>query len=193
MGKSKKSTNIGSIQKVNNKKKQQKGNNNNVKNEKDKKKVAKIEKSSKKVQNYKQEKKPKIKKKSSSERISESKKKHTKKGKSKVQIEKEILSKDQKNELKRLSDMFLLKTINELKDLLKKNNQKISGSKPELVVRCSEGKLLGALPNCPKCFGGKLRFNIKTGEYSCPGYMEDTEMINCNFKSNDIQRNTWLD
>lgn len=116
-----------------------------------------------------------------------------KKEKKKIKIEKHFLSKDKKDELKRLVELFSLKNTNDLKDLLKKNNQKISGNKSELVERCSEGKLLGALPNCPKCFGGKLRFNIITGEYYCPGYMEDTTMINCNFKSYDIKRNGWLD
>jgi hypothetical protein len=32
--------------------------------------------------------------------------------------------------------------------------------------------LLGAIPNCSSCAGGKLRFNYQEGTYSCPGYME---------------------
>ena len=92
-----------------------------------------------------------------------------------------------------LKDGFNVKSINDLKEALKKNNQKISGTKAELIERCAEGKLLGAVPNCPKCFGGKLRFNIHSGEYKCPGFMEDTTMVHCSFKSFDVKRNPWTD
>lgn len=32
---------------------------------------------------------------------------------------------------------------------------------------------------CSSCGGGKLRFNQKTGIYTCPGYMDDDEFKNC--------------
>ncbi len=169
-----------------------KKNQKNEKLDKPKKNIGKSKKNDKQNQASKNLKKE-VGKTKKEKKIVQRNQKTTKKEKKKVKVQKEVLTNGQKEELKRLIDLFSLENNNDLKDLLRKNNQKISGSKSELVERCSEGKLLGALPNCPKCFGGKLRFNLKTGEYSCPGYMEDTTMIYCNFKSNDVKRNAWLD
>ena len=104
-------------------------------------------------------------------------------------------SDSQKKQLDQFEAVFSKKSIVELKSILKENNQIQSGSKKDLVDRCSQGKLLGSLPMCSKCSGGKLRFNIKTGQYYCPGYMDDTDFINCGFKPNfgDVLRNPWID
>ncbi len=40
--------------------------------------------------------------------------------------------------------------------------------------------LLGAIPNCSSCAGGKLRYNLLEGTYTCPGYMEGTQHLNLN-------------
>lgn len=91
-------------------------------------------------------------------------------------------------------------TINELKDILRnfllileKNGQSKTGTKSELVTKCADGKQFGRIPTCSKCGGGKLRFNRDKGSYSCPGYMEDTDFINCSatFKFEDIKRLDW--
>lgn len=104
------------------------------------------------------------------------------------------LTNDQLAQLESNHSFYENKTVEQLKAILKKNNQVSSGSKSDLVERCSQGKLLGALPNCPECFGGKLRFNIKTGEYKCPGFMDDTDFRSCSYKTfTGIQRNKWED
>jgi hypothetical protein len=104
-------------------------------------------------------------------------------------------SDSQKKQLNQFEAVFSKKSIVELKSILKENNQIQSGSKSDLVDRCSQGKLLGSLPMCSKCSGGKLRFNVKTGQYYCPGYMDDTDFINCGFRANfeDVLRNPWID
>eukprot|EP00928_Gymnodinium_smaydae_P092255 TRINITY_DN7607_c0_g1_i3.p1 TRINITY_DN7607_c0_g1~~TRINITY_DN7607_c0_g1_i3.p1 ORF type:complete len:850 (+),score=116.23 TRINITY_DN7607_c0_g1_i3:391-2940(+) len=47
------------------------------------------------------------------------------------------------------------RTLEELKGLLKLNNQLLNGTKPELVRRVADGATFGALPQCPTC-GGHL-------------------------------------
>lgn len=102
------------------------------------------------------------------------------------------ISQSDKTKLKENEDFFERKTIGELKLILKQNNQVCSGTKNVLTERCAQGKLWGALPNCPICFGGKLRFNIKTGEYLCPGYMNDTDFVFCKYRVTDgVLRNPW--
>lgn len=73
-------------------------------------------------------------------------------------------------------------SINELKECLALNHQSKTGVKKELAEKCADGKLLGAIPTCKTCGGGKLRFDRSTGRYSCPGYMEDTDFIRCGAK-----------
>jgi hypothetical protein len=62
-----------------------------------------------------------------------------------------------------------------------------------LVARCADGKQFGRIPNCSKCGGGKLRFNRLTGKYNCPGYMEDTDFVNCSkkFDFEEVKRLEW--
>ena len=78
-----------------------------------------------------------------------------------------------------------------LKEMLKKNDQNISGNKDELITRIADGmvrkeiililkKLLGQIPCCPECKKGKLKFNNLTGKYRCPGYMDENEFKHCN-------------
>lgn len=51
------------------------------------------------------------------------------------------------------------------------NAQAKTGSKSELVSKCADGKLLGGIPRCEGCGGGRLRYNHTNGIYTCPGYM----------------------
>eukprot|EP00331_Platyophrya_macrostoma_P016652 CAMPEP_0176472644 /NCGR_PEP_ID=MMETSP0127-20121128/41864_1 /TAXON_ID=938130 /ORGANISM="Platyophrya macrostoma, Strain WH" /LENGTH=173 /DNA_ID=CAMNT_0017867549 /DNA_START=30 /DNA_END=548 /DNA_ORIENTATION=- len=85
------------------------------------------------------------------------------------------------------------KSQNDLKEMCKKNDQKVTGTKKELIERVAEGKVLGQLPKCTKCGGGRLKYDIKKGQYTCPGYMEDTKFVKCGAKSNkeDIKREAW--
>ncbi len=40
-------------------------------------------------------------------------------------------------------------------------------------------KVLGSIPKCQKCGGGRPRYDNKNGKFQCPGYMEDTEFKHC--------------
>lgn len=55
-------------------------------------------------------------------------------------------------------------------------------------------QVLGAIPTCPSCGGGKPDFNIATEMYSCPGYFDDTDFQRCfrKFGFSDITRGPWL-
>lgn len=55
---------------------------------------------------------------------------------------------------KRISD-FSNQT---LKDILKKNLQSMTGNKDELIEKVADGIVLGRIPRCPKCFGGRYSF-----------------------------------
>jgi hypothetical protein len=112
----------------------------------------------------------------------------------KIKKSENSISSSDERKLKELEESFDKCTIVELKMILKKNNQVCTGTKTDLVQRCTQGKLWGALPNCSKCFGGKLRYNIKTGEYYCPGYMNDIDFVFCSFRATDgLTRNPWQD
>lgn len=73
------------------------------------------------------------------------------------------------------------------------NNQRKGGTKIELAERCADGKILGQIPMCSACGGGKLRFSAKPGIYSCPGFMDDIDFRNCNknFSMEEIKRAPW--
>lgn len=127
-------------------------------------------------------------------KVLNSNEKSKKKSSTKKHKKREVLSSEQKKELQKFIKDLENKSTIELKELLTKNNQVKTGTKQDMVNRCAQGKLLGALTNCPKCFGGRLRFNIDTGVYSCPGYMDDTDFVNCGFKATEgIVRNPWTD
>lgn len=54
-----------------------------------------------------------------------------------------------------LTAKYSVMTVAELKRHLRANGQILGGKKAELVVRCVDGELLGALPKCPRCQHGK--------------------------------------
>lgn len=87
------------------------------------------------------------------------------------------------------------KTNAELKEMLKKNDQTCTGTKDDLIEKIADGKVLGKIPRCPSCFGGRLRFDFKSGVYSCPGYRDDTDFHNCHkkYQMNEIKRDPWID
>lgn len=60
-----------------------------------------------------------------------------------------------------------------LKEMLRKNLQSMSGNKDDLVLKVADGIVLGRIPRCPNCFGGRPKYDYKTGVYTCPGYRDD--------------------
>lgn len=84
-------------------------------------------------------------------------------------------------------------STDKLKAVLGANNQSRNGRKAELAERCADGSLLGRIPMCPQCGGGRLRFERRTGIYKCPGYMDDDEFKNCNriYSMGEIERGAW--
>ena len=84
--------------------------------------------------------------------------------------------------------------LNALKEMCRKNDQKIGGTKPELIERIAQGQILGKIPRCPNCAGGKPQFDFKTGYYKCPGYQDDDKFRWCQKKFNfdEITRDSWI-
>ena len=87
---------------------------------------------------------------------------------------------------------FLPLKIPGLKDILRTNQQILTGVKDDLIERCAQGAVLGAVPRCPHCHGGKLRFDKEKGLYWCHGYMDDDEYKTCYFNTNTVQFDPWM-
>lgn len=60
-------------------------------------------------------------------------------------------------------------------------------------MKVADGKVLGAIPRCPSCFGGRPRFDYISGMYRCPGYRDDEDFVNCNrtYNLGDLTRTSW--
>ena len=81
--------------------------------------------------------------------------------------------------------------VKTLQAALRRNAQKITGRRDELVERVAQGIVLGALPLCPLCGMGKLRFDLRTGVYSCPGFRDENNYHSCAFESTNVERTPW--
>lgn len=67
--------------------------------------------------------------------------------------------------------------------MLKVNNQPYSGmNKGQLIEKIADGIVLGQIPCCPKCQGGKPKFDSEKSIYHCKGYMDDANYVVCNKK-----------
>jgi hypothetical protein len=84
------------------------------------------------------------------------------------------------------------KTLPELKQMLKKNDQITTGTKPKLVKRILDCVTNGALPRCPSCGLGRLKFSKGAG-FRCPGGYDDDEYVYCGYTAalGEIERPTW--
>lgn len=82
--------------------------------------------------------------------------------------------------------------VADLKDMLRYNDQKTSGAKPELVNRCLDAIINGALPKCPRCRVGHLVY-LGSGRYGCAGSFDQQQkrVRDCSFESTDIERIPW--
>lgn len=93
----------------------------------------------------------------------------------------------------KLSGELQKKTINELKNMLSRNDQSASGNKDELIRRVADGIMLGKIARCVKCDGGRPKFDSKSGIYTCPGYYTDEGFKKCGMKytNNQLPREKW--
>ena len=62
--------------------------------------------------------------------------------------------KEERNRLSQLSNQAL-------KDILRKNMQSMSGTKDVLIEKVADGIVLGRIPRCPNCFGGRYLSFLK--------------------------------
>ncbi len=90
----------------------------------------------------------------------------------------------------------------QLKERLRGNDQKVSGTKHELIQRIGDCLVYGAMPRCPECKAAKLRVlysNNKPyghggkGRYYCPGYYDDEDYKACGWTGDEtqIERTKW--
>jgi len=106
----------------------------------------------------------------------------------------EYLTEEQKIKYNTILKEYSFLSNEDLKELLTKNRQVKSGTRDELLSRCVEGKLLGALTNCPKCKKERLTFKIKTGLYLCKGFVGGKGLfVECGYKSDLAKRLPWRD
>eukprot|EP01083_Nonionella_stella_P073985 200412_1 len=91
-----------------------------------------------------------------------------------------------------------------LKEMLKHNGQKVSGTKYELIDRIVDCQMYGNMPRCTECGGGHLRviyINGKkyghngNGRYFCPGFYDGDEYVACLWSGDQtkITREKWRD
>ena len=80
-----------------------------------------------------------------------------------------------------------------LKAVLRKNDQAFSGlTTKQLIDKIADQQVRGKIPRCPRCFGGKLRFENR--RYYCPGYADDEGHFHrCSFTAGDheVTRDPW--
>jgi len=87
-----------------------------------------------------------------------------------------------------LDDLNPLK-VADLKELLKKNDLVVSGRKDLLMERCALAMVKGALPRCPQCAGGRLKYC--GGTYNCPGFHDDDTFQECDYVTTSVARVPW--
>jgi len=102
-----------------------------------------------------------------------------------------------------LYDQCMNKKRIDLQNICILNEMPKSAKKDILSERVADGLLLGKIPKCPGCKGGRLRFNNQTGTYFCPGYIDGgyfytdlgDDYIFCNrvFQYEEIKRETFIE
>lgn len=107
------------------------------------------------------------------------------------------------NKYHNLYDQCMGKTRKDLQNLCILNEMPKSATKDILSERVADGLLLGKIPKCPICKGGRLRFNNQKGTYFCPGYIDGgyfysdlgDDYIFCNryFNFHEIKRETFIE
>lgn len=70
-------------------------------------------------------------------------------------------------------------TVTRLRDVLRVNRMKQTGTKDELVERVADASVYGVIPRCPVCRSGFLRFGIRPQPDSLSAPHEVTELYYC--------------
>ena len=112
----------------------------------------------------------------------------------------ELLSEVQKRQVTEAKYSSLSGAL--LKDMLRLNTQKVSGTKDELVERCVDCFMYGCLPRCPDCGAARLRVHYPSsfghggqGRFGCPGYYDDDVYVRCGYdnKGAAVDRPAWIE
>jgi len=82
-------------------------------------------------------------------------------------------------------------TVSRLRSVLVRNGQKKGGNKDELINRCTDGIIYGALPKCPLCKTGFLYY--ATGMYRCNGTFDRQAQRKtlCSYETDEVKRTKW--
>ncbi|KAJ3065225.1 hypothetical protein HDU98_011395 [Podochytrium sp. JEL0797] len=101
-------------------------------------------------------------------------------------------------------EVIMTVKANDLKEMLKRNNQLSTGTKPIMQERIIECIVNGCFPKCPKCNTGRLRISKvkkRNEALECPGFVDDDgKFTPCGFwegnESNDpalvVVRPEWI-
>eukprot|EP01105_Mastigella_eilhardi_P011092 TRINITY_DN255_c0_g1_i1.p1 TRINITY_DN255_c0_g1~~TRINITY_DN255_c0_g1_i1.p1 ORF type:complete len:1160 (+),score=256.88 TRINITY_DN255_c0_g1_i1:63-3542(+) len=97
------------------------------------------------------------------------------------------------NELRwKVKDALERVGITVLRQILKHNDQPVTGGTKHMMQRCVEGMLYGALPKCSECKEGDLYWDTDLGKYRCTG--DISEWARCTFTApnfDSIERTPW--
>lgn len=104
-----------------------------------------------------------------------------------------VLSKTEHAKVQKFEAELSAWTVAKLQRELDFNKQGKSGKKGQLVQRVAEGRVLGALPPCPRCAKGQIHWNRIGGWYSCPGFFDREAELQkrCNFRAQELERRPW--
>eukprot|EP00920_Eleutheroschizon_duboscqi_P031635 GHVT01076258.1.p1 GENE.GHVT01076258.1~~GHVT01076258.1.p1 ORF type:complete len:323 (-),score=81.44 GHVT01076258.1:2045-3013(-) len=96
-------------------------------------------------------------------------------------------------EVQAAAEALRRKSMTQLKEMLRKNKQKLGGVKDELINRVAECQVLGALPICPTCEKSLVQFVPDKNIFKCPGYWDEEarHFKRCPFKADKIERPPW--
>lgn len=101
----------------------------------------------------------------------------------------------QQEEFRSICEFYETMDVEDLKSLLRKNLQKDSGVKSQLVERCALGKMLGVWPLCPLCNKGMLKATKRKTVLECSGYKENGAHVKCahSVQTTELTRLQWQD